>query len=44
MKLLAAKAISESLSKKASTDYIIPDSLDRDVTITITEELGKAKR
>ncbi len=35
MKILAAEAISKSLRKKASTDYIIPDSLDRDVTLRI---------
>lgn len=37
MKLLAAEAISHSLTKKANTEYIIPDSLDRDVTLRITE-------
>lgn len=37
MKLIAADAISKSLTKKASTKYIIPDSLDRDVTLRITE-------
>ena len=43
MKLLAAEAISNSLTKKATTEYIIPDSLDRDVTLRIMQELGKAK-
>ena len=43
MKLIAAEAISKSLTKKASTKYIIPDSLDRDVTLRITEELWRAK-
>lgn len=41
MKIKAAEAISMSLTKKPSTDYIIPDSLDRDVTLKIAEELGK---
>lgn len=43
MKLIAAVAISKSLTKKASIEYIIPDSLDRDVTLRITEELAKSK-
>lgn len=41
MKLVTAVAISNSLAKEPSTDYIIPDSLDRDVTIKITDELFK---
>lgn len=41
MKLATAVAISNSLSKEPSTEYIIPDSLDRDVTLKITEELLK---
>lgn len=43
MKLIAAEAVSKSLRKKASTMYIIPDSLDRDVTLRITDELWRAK-
>jgi hypothetical protein len=35
MKLMAAVAISNSLIKEANREYIIPDSLDRDVTIKI---------
>ena len=41
MKIKAALAISKSLRKWPSVDYIIPDSLDRDVTLKIAEELGK---
>lgn len=44
MKLLAAEAIADSLTKKASIEYIIPDSLDRDVTLRIMQELGKARK
>lgn len=44
MKLIAAKAVSESLTKQASLDYIIPDSLDRDVTLKIAEELRPKKK
>jgi hypothetical protein len=44
MKLLAAEAISKSLLKEPSRDYIIPDGLDRDVTLRIAEELGKYKK
>jgi hypothetical protein len=35
MKVKAALAISQSLRGKASINYIIPDSLDRDVTLKI---------
>jgi hypothetical protein len=35
MKLLAAEAVSRSLIKNATREYIIPDSLDRDVTLRI---------
>jgi len=35
MKILAAEAISGSLIKSATREYIIPDSLDRDVTLRI---------
>ncbi len=41
MKIKAAEAISKSLRKPPSIDYIIPDSLDRDVTLKIADELGK---
>ncbi len=41
MKIKAAEAISKSLRKPPSVDYIIPDSLDRDVTLKIADELGK---
>lgn len=37
MKIHAAEAIAKTLTKKASIDYIIPDSLDRDVTLKIAE-------
>jgi hypothetical protein len=37
MKILAAEAISKSLLKDPNTEYIIPDSLDRDVTLKIAE-------
>jgi malic enzyme len=36
MKILAAEAISKSLIKKATIEYIIPDSLDRDVSLKIS--------
>jgi malic enzyme len=41
MKIHAAEAIAKTLTKKASVDYIIPDSLNRDVTLKISEEIGK---
>lgn len=41
MKVHAAQAIAKTLTKKATVDYIIPDSLDRDVTLKIAEQLGK---
>ncbi len=44
MKLLAAEAIADSLTKKATTEYIIPDSLDRDVTLRIVQEMGRVKK
>jgi malic enzyme len=44
MKLLAAEAIANSLTKKATTEYIIPDSLDRDVTLRIVQEMGRVKK
>ncbi len=44
MKLWAAEAIANSLTKKATRQYIIPDSLDRDVTLRIMNELGKARK
>jgi malate dehydrogenase (oxaloacetate-decarboxylating) len=44
MKLLAAEAIAKSLTKKATTEYIIPDSLDRDVTLRIVQEMGRVKK
>jgi malate dehydrogenase (oxaloacetate-decarboxylating) len=44
MKLWAAEAIADSLTKKATKEYIIPDSLDRDVTLRIMHELGKASK
>lgn len=41
MKIHAAEAIAKTLVKKATVDYIIPDSLDRDVTLKIADEIGK---
>ncbi len=41
MKIHAAQAIAKTLNKKATVDYVIPDSLDRDVTLRIADELGK---
>jgi hypothetical protein len=35
MKIAASLAISKSLLREPTTDYIIPDSLDRDVTLRI---------
>lgn len=41
MKIKAAEAIANSIEGQPSKDYIIPDSLDKDVAIRISNELGK---
>jgi malic enzyme len=41
MKIKAAEAIAASIDGAPSRSYIIPDSLDKDVAIKISEELGK---
>ena len=44
MKVKAAEVIANSLKGKVRVDYIIPDSLDKDVPIRISKELGKMHR
>ena len=41
MKIKAAEAIAHSIEGQPSQSYIIPDSLDKDVSIKISDELGK---
>jgi len=41
MKIRAAEAIAASIQGQPTRTYIIPDSLDKDVSIKIAEELGK---
>ena len=41
MKIKAAEAIASSIEGQPSRSYIIPDSLDKDVAIRISNELGK---
>jgi malate dehydrogenase (oxaloacetate-decarboxylating) len=41
MEVEAAKAIAASVKGKLTETNIVPDSLDHDVVITITEALGK---
>lgn len=41
MKIKAAEAIAASIEGQPTRSYIIPDSLDKDVSIKISEELGK---
>ena len=40
MKVKAAEVIAECVRGKVRPDYIIPDSLDKDVPIRISKELG----
>ena len=44
MKIKAAEAIAASITESPRPNYIIPDSLDKDVAIRISKELGKLKR
>lgn len=44
MKIKAAEAIAASIEGQPSRNYIIPDSLDKDVAIRISNELGKIAR
>lgn len=44
MKIKAAEAIAASIEGQPSRNYIIPDSLDKDVAIRIANELGKIAR
>lgn len=44
MKIKAAEAIAASIQGQPTRNYIIPDSLDKDVSIKIAEELGKISR
>lgn len=44
MKIKAAEAIAASIEGQPSRSYIIPDSLDKDVAIRISNELGKLAR
>ena len=41
MKIKASEAIAASIQGPPSRGYIIPDSLDKDVAIRISRELGK---
>jgi hypothetical protein len=41
MKIKAAEAIAASIQGQPTRNYIIPDSLDKDVAIRIAKELGK---
>ena len=41
MKIKAAEAIAASIVGHPRQNYIIPDSLDKDVAIRISNELGK---
>ena len=41
MKIKAAEAIAASITDSPRQNYIIPDSLDKDVAIRISNELGK---
>ena len=41
MKVKAAEAIAASIEGQPTRSYIIPDSLDKDVSIKISDELGK---
>lgn len=44
MKIKAAEAIAASIEGTPTRNYIIPDSLDKDVAIRISNELGKIAR
>ena len=44
MKIRAAQAIAASIQGQPTRNYIIPDSLDKDVSIKIAEQLGKISR
>ncbi len=44
MKIKAAEAIAASIEGAPARNYIIPDSLDKDVAIRISNELGKIAR
>ena len=44
MKVKAAEVIADSLKGQVRVDYIIPDSLDKDVPIRISKELGKMQK
>ena len=41
MKIKAAEAIAVSIEGQPTRSYIIPDSLDKDVALQISIELGK---
>ncbi len=41
MKIRAAQAIAQSIDGPPRRDYIIPDSLDKDVALRISDEIGK---
>ena len=41
MKIKAAEAIAHSIEGQPNRNYIIPDSLDKDVSIRIANEIGK---
>jgi malic enzyme len=41
MKITVAEAIAGSIEGQPTRNYIIPDSLDRDVAIRIAKALGK---
>ena len=41
MKIKAAEAIAASIEGQPTREYIIPDSLDKDVAIKISNQLGK---
>jgi malate dehydrogenase (oxaloacetate-decarboxylating) len=44
MKIKAAEAIAACIEGQPTRNYIIPDSLDKDVAIRISNELGKIAR
>ena len=44
MKIKTAEAIAASIEGQPTKSYIIPDSLDKDVSLRISDELGKIHR
>lgn len=41
MKVVTAEVIAKSLKGEPRVDYIIPDSLDREIPLKISQALGK---